>query len=701
MTLSYKSNNTITNRNDIHIYILKIFHVLIADLVQQFNGGHPGGAMDMAAIGIALWKYVLRFSPNDPEYFNRDRFVLSNGHTCLFQYAFHHLVGYKHMTMEQLKTYHSSDLNSYCPGHPENEHPAIEVTTGPLGQGIANAVGLAIASKNLQATYNRPNFSVVDNHTFCMVGDACLQEGVALEAISLAGHLGLNNLTVIYDNNQITCDGSVDLTNTERIRDKFLACNWNVIDVEDGSYNVEKIVEALKTARNSDIKPTFINVHTVIGTGTSVEGQAEAHGSAFGQEEVDKLHLANDICPEDKYFIPDIVYDFFSDLKDKGDNLTQEWGKLIHNYRNAYPELAKEFDGRIKGELDSAWKQLIPKSFPHIPTASRKSSGFISNPIFKEINTIMVGTADLSPSVNLSWNGKVDFQNPRIKTNCGINGNYSGRYIHYGVREHAMAAIANGIAAFGKGTFIPITSSFFMFYLYAAPAVRYGSLAHLQVIHVATHDSIGMGEDGPTHQPIALTALYRAMPNLLYIRPCDSEETAGAWEIAIENKNGPSIISLSRHNLTQFPNNSMRHLVKRGAYVFQDVDNLSINIIGTGAEMLFAMKTAEILNQKGIKSRVISFPCLRLFEEQSLEYKRSLLQRGKLPTVVIEAYAPQGWERYASAGVNMLRYGKSLPGSLVYEYFGFNANRIAEKIEKYYSQWLVDADIRNEFQDLN
>lgn len=685
----------------IHDYVLKVFRVLIADLVQNFNGGHPGGAMGMAAIGVALWKYVLNYSPNNPTFFNRDRFVLSNGHACLFQYVFHHLVGYKHMTMEQLKTYHSSDLQSYCPGHPENEHPGIEVTTGPLGQGITNAVGLAIASKNLQATYNKPEFPVISNHTFCMVGDACLQEGVSLEAISLAGHLGLNNLTVIYDNNQISCDGSVDLTNTENIEEKFKACNWNVIRVEDGCYDVVTIVDALESSKKSESKPTLINVHTRIGVGSKAEGKASAHGAAFGQEEVDRLHKANGFSPEEKFIIPEAVYSFFEDVPVKGDYLVCEWLKLVKSYKESFPELGTDFERRISGQLPCDWECLIPSSFPHHPTASRKSSGLVINPLAKEINNFIVGSADLSPSVNLVWENKKDFQNPRIRTSCNINGDYSGRYIHYGIREHAMAGIANGIAAFNEGTFIPITSSFFMFYLYASPAVRYGALSKLQVIHVATHDSIGTGEDGPTHQPIALAALYRAMPNINYIRPCDSEETAGAWEIAIKSKCKPTIISLSRQNLPQYPGMSNRSLVEKGAYVFQEVDGAILNIIGVGAELNFALEAAKILNEKGIKTRLISFPSQNLFESQSDEYKRSILKRGQIPTVVIEAYAPNGWERYATAGINMKTYGKSLPGDTAYEYFGFNSKVIATKVENYLSKWNNENIIRYEFCDLN
>lgn len=682
--------------------VLRSFRCLIADLCQQYNGGHPGGAIGMAAIGLSLYKHAMKYSPSNPDYFNRDRFVLSNGHTCLFQYTFNHLVGYKHMTMDQLKTYHSKEWDSYCPGHPEIEHPGIEVTTGPLGQGIANAVGLAMASKNLAATYNKPEFPVVNNTIWCMIGDACLQEGVGLEAISLAGHFKLNNLVVMYDNNQISCDGSVDLANTENVSEKMKASGWNVIDVDDACYNVDGILTAIDTAKQSTDKPTFINCKTVIGVGSKVEGDAKAHGAAFGEDNVKAYKSALGMDPEKHFHVPNEVYDYFSDIIPRGQQLERDWKDLVDKYVKEYPELGADFSRRVEGKMPENWKQYIPESFPDAPTPSRKSAGLVCNPLAKNINNFMVGTADLSPSVNMIWDGKVDFQHPDLKTTCGINGDYTGRYVHWGIREHAMAAISNGIAAFNKGTFIPVTSSFFMFYLYAAPAVRMGALQHLKTVHVATHDSIGTGEDGPTHQPIELASLYRAMPNLLYIRPCDSQETAGAWEVALEQDSTPSIISLSRQALKQYPQSSSRENVSKGAYIFKDVPTPDVTLIGVGSEMSFAVEAAELLeSQHGIKARIVSFPCQRLFEQQPVEYKRSVLNRRSQPIVVIEAYAVTGWERYATAGISMSTFGKSLPGSEAYNYFGYNSQKISLKIKSYLEDVKQDDGLRWEFSDLN
>ncbi|TWU71982.1 hypothetical protein ED733_002533 [Metarhizium rileyi] len=687
--------------------VLSQFRCLIADLCQQFNGGHPGSAMGMAAIGIALWKYAMKYSPTNPDFFNRDRFVLSNGHTCLFQYSFLHLTGYKAMTLDQLKSYHSARTDSFCPGHPEIEHEGIEVTTGPLGQGIANAVGLAMATKNLGAIYNKPNYSLIDNTTWCMIGDACLQEGVALEAIQLAGHWRLNNLVVIYDNNQITCDGSVDLCNTEDVNTKMRACGWEVIDVQDGCYNVKDLVQSLVQAKSSVDKPTFINVRTVIGIGSNVAGDAKAHGAAYGAEDVRNIKKSFGMNPDDHFVLHEEVYSFFADSKERGDALEYQWNQMLESYKNDHPELHQEFMKRVRGEFTKDWKAIIPckDALSTSPTASRKSAGLICNPLAEGLRNMMVGTADLSPSVNMIWNGKVDFQHPDLKTDCGINGDYSGRYIHWGIREHAMASVSNGIAAFNKGTFLPVTSSFFMFYIYAAPGVRMGALQNLQAIHIATHDSIGSGEDGPTHQPIALAALYRAMPNLLYMRPCDSEEVAGAFIAALGARDTPSMISLSRQALEQYPQYSSRDGVQRGAYVFVEEDDADVTLIGIGAEMCFAVKTREVLREDfGIKSRVVSFPCQRLFDQQPIEYKRQVLQyRSDVPRVVIEAYAVNGWERYADAGFSMASFGKSLPGKEAYKFFGFDEQVIAPEVASLVRDVKRDGigSLRGEFRDLN
>ncbi|KAF2649408.1 transketolase [Lophiostoma macrostomum CBS 122681] len=690
---------------DKHEVVLKYFRAFIADLCEQFKGGHPGSAMGMAAIGVALYKYVMKFSPKNGNYFNRDRFVLSNGHACLWQYLFMHLVGVKEMTVEQLKSYHSSRYDSLCPGHPEIENDGVEVTTGPLGQGVANAVGLALATKNLAATYNRDGHELVNNMTWVMIGDACLQEGVGLEAVSLAGHWKLNNLCIIYDNNSITCDGTADVANSEDMNAKMRATGFNVIDILDGHSNVSTIVHALLTARSSD-KPTFINIRTVIGFGSQKAGQASTHGAALGPDDIVNLKKTFGLNPEEHYVLPVEVYNFFKDVPQRGHQLESDWKSKLTAYEKEYPDLAAEFKLRVAGKMPADWTKFIPKKedFPKEPTATRKSAGLVGNPLSENLQNFLVGTADLTPSCSVAYSKKVDFQSPDLRTACELNGNYTGRYIHYGIREHAMCAITNGLSAFNKGTFLPITSSFFMFYLYAAPAVRMGALQGLHQIHIATHDSIGTGEDGPTHQPIALAAFYRALPNLLYIRPCDSEEVAGAFETAIKATETPTIISLSRQVLPQYPQSS-REGTAKGAYVFVEEENFDLTLIGVGSEMVFAIQTKELLEQDyGIKARVVSFPCPRLFEQQSKEYKQSVLQpRAGKPTIVIEAYAANGWERYADASVSMRRFGKSLPSKTAYEYFGFQPKAIAPKIKDLVEEVKRDGIeiLRGDFRDLN
>jgi dihydroxyacetone synthase len=656
----------------------------------------------MAAIGIALWRYSMRYAPTQPDWFNRDRFLLSNGHACLFQYTNLYLSGYKAMSWEQLLSYHSERPDSLCPGHPEIEHEGIELTTGPLGQGIANAVGLAIASKHLAATFNRPGYEVVDNHTWCMVGDACLQEGVGCEAFSYAGHLRLGNLTVVYDNNQISCDGSVDLTNTEDVNKKMEACGWEVVDVQDGVNDVASIVTALEKGKDrSREKPLFINVRTIIGVGSAVAGQAVSHGVPLGDQNIADMKKAYGWDVDKKFHIPEKVKAFYADIPQRGEQHVKAWNDLIDAYTKAHPELAQAFKDRMAGTLPSNWASLIPSSFPTENTPTRKSNNLAISPLLASIPTFMVGTADLTPSVNLTYPHHEIFNPPTLTPTSGPKGSYAGRYIHYGIREHVMGAIANGLAAFSPGTIIPITSSFFMFYLYAAPAVRMGALQRLKVLHVATHDSIGAGEDGPTHQPVELAALFRGMPNLLYVRPGDSEEVAGAW-IALLTHDGPGIVSVSRHAVPQVSGTD-RGRVGKGAYVVRKQDGAQVTLIGVGAELSFAVGVADALARlaEPVKARVVSFPSHALFRAQSVEYQREVLKRHEgVPAVVIEPYVSLGWERWADAGVCMTSFGHSLPGKYIYKHFGFETEGMAERVGKYLQRWKGGEIGRGEFVEL-
>jgi len=414
--------------------------------------------MGMAAIAVALWRYAMRYAPHSPSWFNRDRVVLSNGHACLVQYVMLHLTGYKAMTMDQLKSYSSTRVDKLCPGHPEIEVEGIEVTTGLLGQGIANAVGLAIATKHLGASFNKCDFDIVSNHTWCVCGDACLLEGVALEAISLAGHFKLNNLTLIYDNNQITCDGSIDLTSTEDINAKMRSCGWDVIDVYDGSTDVDDLVQAFNAARSSSEKPTFVNVRTVIAFGSKLAGKAESHSVAFGKEEISAMKSRLGFSPRQSFVVPDEVKEFFSPLPRQGEQATEDWHRQLAKYQDSYPVAAAQFEAQMNGRLSADWKSLIPQQLPQDPIPTRGSTSLIFKPIAAAVPNFIVGTADISGSAGLMWDNKADFQYPELRTQCGMTGSYSGRYIHFGTREHAMVAITNGLAAFAPGAIIPVTS---------------------------------------------------------------------------------------------------------------------------------------------------------------------------------------------------------------------------------------------------
>ncbi|KAJ4349577.1 uncharacterized protein N0V89_008193 [Didymosphaeria variabile] len=552
---------------------------------------------------------------------------------------------------------------------------------------------------------NKEDLQLVLQSFRLLIADLCQQfgmEGVGCEALSYAGHLKLNNLTVIYDNNQITCDGSVDLTNTEDVNKKVEACGWEVIDVMDGVNDVEGIVAALEKGRDPNrTKPLFINVRSIIGVGSAVAGEAVSHGAPLGKDNVAAMKKVYGWDTKKVFHIPDKVKKFYEDIPARGEKHVKEWNDLLAQYSEEYPDLAKTFKERMAGKLPDNWASMIPSSFPSDPTPSRKSNNMVVSNIFAECPTFMVGTADLTPSVNMTWPDYEIFNPPDLKPISGKKGSYKGRYIHYGIREHVMAAIANGLAAYSPRTIIPITSTFFMFYLYAAPAVRMGALQKLKVIHVATHDSIGAGEDGPTHQPVELAALYRAMPNMEYIRPGDSEEVAGAWKRAIEYDGGPTMISVSRQAIPQLPRLTKRDGVGKGAYVLQEEQEAVVTLISAGAELSFPVNVAEVLSEKGVKARVVSFPCHKLFREQPLDYQREVLRRNEgIPAVVIEPYVSLGWERWADAGVNMKGFGHSLPGKYIYQYFGFTTQGMAGKIEGFVTDFRDGKVGRGEFVEL-
>lgn len=646
---------------------LRSLRVLFAELVQSYKGGHPGTPMGAAAIGVALWKHVMRFSSSNPLWHNRDRFVLSAGHACLLQYVFLHLVGYKAWTLDMIRRYHSKDfVGSLAAGHPEIEPDAgIEVTTGPLGQGIANAVGMAMAAKHLGATFNKPDYPIVDNTIWCFTGDGCIQEGIGQEALSVAGHLGLDNLVVIYDQNNVTVDGNIDICFTEDTNAKLLAQGWHVMEIQDGSDNIDLIAKTLTNARSID-KPVFINIKTTIGVGSKVQGTGPAHGAPLGQEDVDNLRSQVYTEHAPKFHIPGKVYEYFEDVESNGAQVEKTWKELYASWAAKYPDLAAEYDRRMSGQLPTNWKSLIPSQMPEKPMPTRQSSGVIVKALAPHIPQVMAGSADLAGSTFVTWPEMKDFQ----------KGQWDGRQIRYGIREHSMAAIANGLVAYQKEAILPIISTFFMFFLYAAPAIRMSALQKLRVIGIATHDSIGIGEDGPTHQPIALASLFRAMPDINFLRPADAEEVAGCWILAIES-HIPSILALSRHAVPLLPG-SDRTKVALGAYpIFENGSTTpQVILIATGAEVARAVAVAEKLP---ISTRVVSMPSMAHFDAQPKSYREQVLPKDSL-IVAIEAYASFGWARYAHASISMHSFGLSGPQAELYEHFGFGVEHMSNVI---------------------
>ncbi|KAH7273202.1 Transketolase, thiamine diphosphate binding domain-containing protein [Fusarium solani] len=651
---------------------------LIFDICNQNNGGHGGSAIGMAAIGVALWKHTMRYNPSNPEWFNRDRFVLSNGHAAMFLYALNHLVGYDDWTMDEIKGYGSAKVDGYTTlshAHPEIEVPAVEVTTGPLGQGIANAVGLAIASKNLSARFNRPGFDVATSRIYCMTGDGCLMEGVALEAISIAGNLQLDNLVVIYDNNQVTCDGPLDWINVEDINSKMRASGWHVLEVDDGSYDVKKIASALDYAETLIKKPVFINVRTVIGLGTSSAGTFKAHHGAFDADSVAASKRLAGQDPSATHQIPSSALKYFRERKQHGQKLQSDWESLLEEYRSAHPELAEEFRKRRAGDNGDEWRRSLETidSMQFSKNATREVNGSLMETLWKAHPALTGGGADLVNSNKVTYDPTEVFH-PSV--------GYTGRYIRYGIREHAMASISNGIAAYSPGTFLPFTATFFMFYIYAAPGVRMGALSHLPVIHIATHDSFAEGQNGPTHQPVELDSLYRAMPNLTYIRPCDAEEVIGAWMLAISKTTGPSMLSLGRDPVGPVPNTD-RYKVAKGAYIVKDVENPDLILASCGTNLHHAVAASERLLASGVSTRVVSTPSFDHFDAQDQSYRETVFPLDGTPIVSVEEYVATTWARYVTASVGMKSYGYSASNASNYNRFGLDAAGIEARVRGY------------------
>ncbi|EPT31442.1 transketolase [Toxoplasma gondii ME49] len=649
-----------------------------ADLPTIANSGHPGAPMGMAAMAHALWGYVLRHSGKHPQWFNRDRFVLSNGHACALLYSMLHLTGYD-MSLEDLRQFRQ--LHSKTPGHPEAHYAAgIETTTGPLGQGISNAVGLALASEYMSAKFNKDGFPLFDNHVFVFCGDGCLEEGVSSEACSLAGHLGLHRLTVLYDDNNITIDGELHLAFSEKVQQRFKAYDWHVDVVDDGNTDVAGLVQAMENAKKRTDKPTLICVRTTIGFLSSKAGTAKVHGSPLSEEELRAVKEQCGLSPDEKLQIPEEVKQFYAQVQERGERSVEAWNALFERYKKEYPsegeEIERMFSHKLRPEVLETLKTLGEKA-KEKADSTRAHSGRMLLGIKDFMPELIGGSADLTGS------NCTDLKEPSFQV-----ANRSGRYIHFGVREHAMIAMANGLYHFG--CMRPFCATFLNFVTYGWGAVRLAALSKCGVLVVATHDSIELGQDGPTHQPIEVLALCRATPNLIAIRPADGTEVAGAYAVWLRDElKRVTVLSLCRSSVPVLQGSSFDGVIK-GAYVLSDFENngkKKVVIAGSGSEVHFCVEAKKLLTNNW-DVRLVSMPCWTLFDEQPAEYRNQVLclserRQGKVLTAYVEAASPFGWEKYFDVHVGLPTFGGSAPAKALYEFFGFSPANIAKRIEEF------------------
>lgn len=642
---------------------------LAMDAVQKANSGHPGMPMGMAEIAVALWAKHYRHNPANPLWANRDRFVLSNGHGSMLQYALLHLTGYD-LSMEEIKNFRQ--LHSKTAGHPEvHVTPGIETTTGPLGQGLTNAVGMALAEKLLAAEFNKPGLAIVDHYTYAFVGDGCLMEGISHEACSLAGTLRLSKLIVLYDDNGISIDGHVEGWFKDDTPKRFEAYGWNVIPAIDG-HNVEAVNAAIHQAKLAD-KPTLICCKTVIGKGSpNLAGTDKVHGAALGDKEIAAVReaLGWTAAP---FEIPADIYAAW-DAKSQGQQLEADWNKLFQAYQAHYPQQASELVRRLKGELPAAFEQTVRAYIASTldkkeTIATRKASQNAIQAYAQALPEFLGGSADLTGSNLTNW-----------KESVAVRSDQAGNHINYGVREFGMSAIMNGIAL--HGGYLPFGATFLTFSDYSRNALRMAALMKIRALFVFTHDSIGLGEDGPTHQSVEHVSSLRLIPNLDNWRPCDTVETAVAWAESIKRNDGPSTLIFSRQNLP-YQERSVAQVedIKRGGYVLKDAPHARVILIATGSEIELAVKAADVLAQEGIAVRVVSMPCTDVFDRQDAAYKASVLTRG-VPRVAIEAGVTATWYKYVGlegAVVGMDTFGESAPAGVLFKYFGFTVENVVAK----------------------
>lgn len=666
------------NQMNIDALSVAAIRTLAIDAIEKAKSGHPGMPMGAAPMGYHLFAKAMTHNPTNPTWINRDRFVLSAGHGSMLLYSLLHLSGYD-LPMEEIKNFRQ--WGSKTPGHPEFGHTAgVDATTGPLGQGIAMAVGMAMAEAQLGATYNRDGYSVVDHHTFVICGDGDMMEGVASEAASLAGHLKLGKLVVLYDSNDITLDGESGLSFSENVRQRYEAYGWNTLLVEDGN-DLAAIAQAVEKSKQDSSKPTLIEVKTVIGYGSPNKqgkgGHGGTHGSPLGADEA-KLTKEFYQWGHEDFFVPEEVYNHFdTNVKQKGIQANEEWNKMFQAYQAAYPELAKQFETAISGQLPEGWDKDLPAyAAGDKALSTRVASGNALNGLAKNVPNLTGGSADLESSTMTHLNDLTAFR----------PGQYDGRNIYFGVREFAMAAAMNGMALHsGVKVF---GGTFFVFTDYLRPAVRLSALMGLPVTYVLTHDSIAVGEDGPTHEPIEQLASVRIIPNVTVIRPADANETSAAWAYTLQNQSNPVVLVLTRQNLPILEGGvaASREGVARGAYVVSDAKNgkPQAQILATGSEVQLAIRAQEALAEEGIQVRVVSMPSWDLFEKQSKEYKDSVLLPDVKARLAIEMASPFGWERYVGDQgdiIGISTFGASAPGDRVISEYGFTVENVVSRVK--------------------
>jgi transketolase len=656
---------------------------LSVDGVQNANSGHPGLPMGAAAMAYVLWTRFLRHNPSDPDWPDRDRFVLSGGHGSMLLYSLLHLTGYA-LSLDEIKNFRQ--WGSQTPGHPEHGlAPGVELTTGPLGQGFAMGVGMAMAEAHLAARYNQPDHAIIDHSTYGIVSDGDLMEGISHEAASLAGHWQLGKLIYLYDDNHISLAGATDLTYTEDVTKRFEAYGWQVLSVEDGN-DLAALDAALSAARSETRCPTLIRVRTIIGFGAPhKQNTFEAHGSPLGPDEVKAAKENLGWPPEPPFYIPGEALARFRQAVENGTAWQAAWQKKFEAYATAYPELAAELSLALKGELPDGWNKDLPVFPAGKGQATRVSSGQVLSAIAAKVPQVLGGSADLNPSTNTALKGLGDFQSAALQVDdrhgaVGGVWSYAGRNIPYGVREHAMGSLSNGLAL--HGGLIPFTATFLQFADYMRPAIRLAALMEQRVIFVFTHDSIFLGEDGPTHQPVEHLAALRAIPNLVVIRPADANETAVAWQIAVERKHGPTALIFSRQALPTFDRTLVASAegVRRGGYVLIDTTGApEMILIATGSEVALAVGACDELAKRGIKARVVSLPSWELFDAQPRDYRESVLPPAVKTRLAIEAGVAQGWHKYVGdlgKIMSIERFGASAPAGVLAEKFGFTVDAV-------------------------